>query len=181
MIDKKISSREAIMEAGFALFSKDPSVSLADIAAHANVGRATLHRHFSGRDDLMVALAHQALEELDAAVTLATQDADSYTDALRLTMQAVLPLARRQKFLAEERVVEDALAAQYAEAEALVRDMMVQAQNEGTLNPNIEPDWLTAVYNNLIYAGWEMVDAEEATPKQASAFIWQVFSKGASA
>ncbi|MGI9504413.1 MAG: TetR/AcrR family transcriptional regulator [Geminicoccaceae bacterium] len=72
-------ARDAIIEAAFQLFGRDPSASLADIAERAGVGRATLHRHFKGRDDLMVVLAHTAMRELDEAVDTATEGAPTYT------------------------------------------------------------------------------------------------------
>ncbi|MEO0677815.1 MAG: helix-turn-helix domain-containing protein [Pseudomonadota bacterium] len=50
-------TRDAIIEAAFAVFSKHPNASLGDVAQHAGVGRATLHRHFPGRAELIRALS----------------------------------------------------------------------------------------------------------------------------
>ena len=46
----RLSSRDAIIEAAFAVFSKNPGAPLADVAGRAGVGRATLHRHFASRE-----------------------------------------------------------------------------------------------------------------------------------
>lgn len=181
MVDNKLSSRDAVLEAGFAVFSRDPGASLAEVAAQAGVGRATLHRHFAGRDDLMVALARTAMAELDAAVEAATRNAPSYTDALRLIMEAVVPLAHRQKFLAQERVAEEALEEDYAASDRELMEAISAAQAEGAFEAHLPVEWIAGFYNNLIYAGWELVEAGEATPKQAAAFAWRVLTKGASA
>ena len=58
----------AIIEAAFEVFSANPSASLSVVADRAGVGRATLHRYFPGRRELMRALAKLAIEELDMAV-----------------------------------------------------------------------------------------------------------------
>ena len=58
----RLSSRDAIIEAAFSVFSKNPSAALADVAERAGVGRATLHRHFASRDDLMRALSKIAIK-----------------------------------------------------------------------------------------------------------------------
>lgn len=64
----RLSTRDAIVEAAFAVFSKNPSAALSDVAERAGVGRATLHRHFAGRDELVRALAKIASKEMDEAV-----------------------------------------------------------------------------------------------------------------
>ena len=103
----RVSSRDAILEAAFQLLNLRPTASLADIAARAGVGRATLHRHFPGRADLMRALAGQAMEELEAAVEHATRDAETHAKALERAMAAMIPLATRQWFLATDPVAHD--------------------------------------------------------------------------
>ena len=80
---KRLPARQAIAEAGFELLSRNPGASLSEIAEHAGVGRATLHRHFASREALLIALAHQAIAEMDHAAEVACHDAPSHTDALK--------------------------------------------------------------------------------------------------
>ncbi len=100
MIQTRPNSRDAIIEAAFDVFGRDPSAPLSDIAALAGVGRATLHRHFAGREDLIIELTKIAIEELDTAVQAAVKDAPNYTVALERSLHAVVPLANRNWFLA---------------------------------------------------------------------------------
>ena len=179
MVDKKLSSYDALLEAGFLLFGKDKSASLADVAAAAGVGRAALHRHFTGRDALMLALAKRALEELETASNAATENAPSYTDGLRLAMQAILPLAHRHMFLASERFDDPELAAWQAAQDRETHEAIDAAKAEGGLEPTLPTTWLATIYDNLIYAGWELIEAGEATPKQAANFAWRMFTQGA--
>lgn len=52
-------NRARLVESARAAFSADPSASLASIAKAAGVGQGTLYRHFSGREELLLAV-HEA-------------------------------------------------------------------------------------------------------------------------
>ena len=96
----KPSSLDAILEAAFELLASNPGASLADIATRAGVGRATLHRYFSSRDDLLLALAKAAMREMDDAVAAACADCPTHSDALYRSLEALVPLGDRYRFLA---------------------------------------------------------------------------------
>lgn len=177
----KPSSREAIIEAAFQMFSKNPGASLGDVADYAGVGRATLHRHFSSRDTLMLELAQIALSELNDAVNASVVDAASHTEGLRLSLQAVIPLANRQWFLSHETMTDDPeLAAAYAADIKALHDEIELAKSEGSIAEELPTKWVAEVYENLIYAAWTMVREEEATPTQAADLAWRTFLRGVS-
>lgn len=177
----KPSSRDAILEAAFHTFSQRPGASLGDVAEHAGVGRATLHRHFSSRQTLMVALAQTALEELNEAVDIAVVGAQNHTDGLRLAFAAIIPLANRQWFLSHEPVDDDPeVAAAYKADITELHKEIEAAKAEGGLAPDLSTKWIAATYENLIYAAWTMVREEEATPSQAADMAWRTFMNGVS-
>lgn len=179
MRDANVSTEAHILEAAFAVFSQNPGASLADVAKQAGVGRATLHRHFSGRDDLIVALTLTAARELDEAVQEATRDCETYTQALEVALGAILPLAARHMFLATEPAANNPRVAEvYAsQTRDLTRDIDM-AKAEGAFDPHIPTEWIVQAYENLIYAGWAMVAAGDATPKQAAALAWRTLTQG---
>lgn len=179
MMQKRLTTDLAILEAAFEVFAQNPGASLADVAQVAGVGRATLHRHFTGRDDLIEALAERAMDELDQAVDQAVSDAPSYTEALRLALEAILPLAQRHMFLTTESAAQVGKIAerQKADFDELVHSVK-QAQIEGGLRTDVPATWIARAYDNLIYAGWELVRSEEATAKQAAAFAWTTLTGG---
>ena len=127
------TTHDAIIEAAFAVYAKTPTASLGDVAAQAGVGRATLHRHFPGRPQLMRALAEIAMDELNTAVEQATADAQSYAEGFRLSLFAIIPLANRQLFLANEGLDADPdLARLYATERAELLSDIAKAQDEVT-------------------------------------------------
>ena len=135
-------TRDAIVEAAFDVLSRDPSAALADVAARAGVGRATLHRHFAKREDLIRALALIAIEEMDAAAEAACTGAPSYEDAFRRMVTVLIPLGDRHGFLAREPVEDDpAIAAEFQRQTDETKAMVEGAKREGLFDPAV-PDGL---------------------------------------
>ncbi|MEO0342694.1 MAG: TetR/AcrR family transcriptional regulator [Pseudomonadota bacterium] len=175
----KLETRDAIIEAAFQIYNENPGASLGDIADRAGVGRATLHRYFPGRNQLMAALAMIALTELDAAVEAATQDAETYEEAFRSSIHAIVPLASRQWFLAQEAVDADPKVAEaYAASLAELRDDIDAAKAEGLFARDVPTPWIVEAFENMTYAAWSLVRKGEATPKQASDLAWQTLMNG---
>lgn len=172
-------ARAALLEAAFTTLAADPTASLADIARSAGMGRATLHRHFTGRHDLLKAMALQALEELDAAVDAATRDATSYTDGLRLSLDAMIPLASRHAFLASDTLERDPdIAAAFAESAAELANAIDAARDEGTFAADVPTAWIQSAFDALLFSAWERVRAQDLTPRQASALAWRTLTIG---
>lgn len=180
IMDGSVSKSElALLNAGFAVLSRNPGASLVEVAEAAGVGRATLHRYYSSRADLLSALARYAMRELEEAASAATEDAQSYCDALRLVMGAIIPLAHRHMFLTQENLQDPDLAEALARQAQGLRDLIDAAKKEGALSDELPTEWVAQAYDHLIYAAWMMIQREEATPRQAVGLAWTQFSKGA--
>ena len=175
----RMSSRDALIEAAFDVLSRNPSASLAEVAERAGVGRATLHRHFAGRDDLIRALAQTAIVEMDEAAEAACEGVDTYAEALRCTLEALIPLADRHGFLARERVdLDPVIQSEFERQNEEVHGMVEGAKKEGLLDRKTPTGWIARVYDQLLYAAWETVRAGDATPSQAADLAWRTFTSG---
>lgn len=173
------STQDAIIEAAFRLYRENPSASLGEIASLAGIGRATLHRHFSSRDDLLVALAKVATEELDLAANKAAESAQSYTEAIKLILHAMVPLADRAWFLYREAAQDNTdLQKDYEGQLAEMVELVDAAKEEGGLASSQSTFWIVQAFDGLLFAAWEMVRAEEATPRQAADMAWETFMNG---
>ena len=173
------TTRDAIIEAAFEVFAENQAASLGDVAQRAGVGRATLHRHFPGRLELMRALAKMAMAELDEAVERATAEATTYEEGFRLSLFAIVPLANRQWFLANEGLEADpVIAATYDASLEELRCDVEKAKEEGAFDAHVPTAWIVEAYENLTYAAWSLVRSGEATPKQAAELAWRTLSQG---
>ncbi|MEM6974138.1 MAG: TetR/AcrR family transcriptional regulator [Pseudomonadota bacterium] len=174
-------TRDAIVEAAFLVFAERPTATLGDVAEKAGVGRATLHRHFPGRADLMRALALVALDELEQAVGAATERAETHAEGFRLSLHAIVPLSNRQWFLAHEGLETDPeIAAAYRKSLDDLHADIDAAKAEGVFAEDVPTAWIAEAYENLTYAAWSLVRAGDATPKQAAELAWRTLTGGLS-
>lgn len=177
----RLDTKDAILQAGFDVFSKNSSASLDKIAKRAGVGRATLHRYFSSRDDLIEALAWAAMEELNQAVEEAVKDAQSYTEGLRLALTAIVPLSNRQLFLTNEPLDKSPkIAEAYLKDQHELMADIEKAKQEGAFSPEVPTKWIAECFEALTYAAWMMVKNGEATHKQAADLAWRTLTAGLS-
>ncbi|MEM6619281.1 MAG: TetR/AcrR family transcriptional regulator [Pseudomonadota bacterium] len=173
------TTKDAIIEAAFIVFAAHPGAPLAEVATRAGVGRATLHRHFPKRADLMNALSLVAVKELDQAVAAATADAQTAAEALSLALHSIVPLANRQWFLSQEwHDLSPEVDAAHAFGRGELHATFEAAKREGAFGRHVPTRWLIEAYENLIYSAWSLVRSGDATPKQAADLAWRTLTLG---
>ncbi|MEM7081012.1 MAG: helix-turn-helix domain-containing protein, partial [Pseudomonadota bacterium] len=134
----KLSTPDAIAEAGFRVLSKNPGANVAEIAEQAGVTRATLHRYFSSRNTLIESLAGRAIQEMEEAVQLACANVTSAGEGLRLSMAALIPLGDRHGFLAHEQFDhDDAIEAEFSRIQAETAAWIEAAKREGVFDAHV--------------------------------------------
>lgn len=175
----KPTSRDAIIEAAFSVLNRDPSASLSRVAELAGVGRATLHRHFSSRDDLLKALTEIAVAEMDEAVDAACKTVTTHSEALRTSLNVLIPLGDRYGFLALEATTSDPdLEREFHRQRRETEEMIEGAKSERLFDEAVPTSWIVQTFDALLFAAWESVRAEELTPQQASNLAWRTFTRG---
>ena len=61
-------STDAILETATRVLAASPTATLADVARAAGISRTTLFMRFATRDELLLALAVDAIDHIDAAI-----------------------------------------------------------------------------------------------------------------
>lgn len=175
----RLSTAEAIVAAGFAVFSRDPSASLSVVAEAAGVGRATLHRYFPSRDNLLGELARIAVLEMDDAVEAACADAQTAADVLEMSLHALVPLADRHGFLGHLTAdVDGAHQVEFRRQQSETEEMFEAAKEEGVFDRAVPTSWLVQAHEFLLYAAWESIRTGKATADQAAQLAWRTLRNG---
>ncbi len=95
---------DRILDAAARLLGEDPSAGMGRIAAAADVGRATLYRHFPTREALFEALRARGYDEVRRAIAASRLDEGTASEALERTFVRLLEVSDRYRvFAAEER------------------------------------------------------------------------------
>ena len=170
--------REAIVDAAIATFASNPGASLSEVAARAGVGRASLHRHFRSRADLVTAIGHQCLSDIDAATRAAVQDAGSAQETLSRMLEAVIPLGDRYHFLAQETPGDARLQERYDAQLQWAAGLVDELKAEGVMARDVPRNWAVANLDAQIWLAWSEVTAGNLAPAHAAGLAFRTLLKG---
>ncbi|MBZ0283386.1 MAG: TetR/AcrR family transcriptional regulator [Anaerolineae bacterium] len=172
--------KHELLDAASALLAINPTASLAEIAAHAGIGKATLHRYFASRDDLILALAIRSLTLLEEVITSARLGEGSFTQAFERLVEGLIPLADKFFFLLSEPVVnyDPHLAKAEQEVGLPVEKLVERGQQSGELRTDIPVKWILHVLDYLLYATWHAVYKGELAKNDAPGLVMTTLLQG---
>ncbi|MEU8527137.1 MULTISPECIES: TetR/AcrR family transcriptional regulator [Streptomyces] len=157
--------RTQVLRAAAVLLARKATATMDEVARAAGIGRATLHRHFAGRDALIRALEEMGIDELEAAHDSAALDEGPADEAVRRLIAAVEPVAPLLSFLVTENQLFEGEGQNegWARLDARVAALFRRGQEEGVFRIDLTPAWLTEALYGLIGSGaWAVLDGRVA-------------------
>lgn len=157
--------REQVLRTAAALLSRKATATMDEVARAAGIGRATLHRHFAGRDALVRALEALGIQEFEAAIEAARLDDGTAEDALRRLVAGLEPVAGLLAFLVTENQLfeGDQVNEGWARLDARVAALFRRGQEQGEFRIDLTPAWLTeALYGLIGTCAWAVQDGRVA-------------------
>ncbi|MEU8703108.1 TetR/AcrR family transcriptional regulator [Streptomyces sp. NPDC091387] len=144
--------REQVLRSAAALLTRKSTATMDEVAKAAGIGRATLHRHFAGRDALVRALENLGIQEFEAALDAAELDRGTSQEALRRFVAALEPSAGLLSFLVSENQLfeGDELNEGWDRLDARVSAFFRRGQERGEFRIDLTPAWLTEALYGLI-------------------------------
>jgi AcrR family transcriptional regulator len=132
-------TRRLILDAAQELLQVDPKASHAEIAREADVGRASVYRHFHERSDIVTALLDEMLERLEQ-VAAAQDGVIPLIDLLRATAREQAQCQGLISIMRRDGVEPEQLEALTGRALALFADPFAAAQREGSVRGDLALD-----------------------------------------
>ncbi|MER5872784.1 helix-turn-helix domain-containing protein [Streptomyces sp. NPDC002044] len=157
--------RDQVLRDAAALLSRKSTATMDEVARAAGIGRATLHRHFAGRDALVRALEELGIREFEVAFDNARLDEDTAPDALRRLVAEAEPNAELLAFLVTENQLfeGEGIHEGWARLDARVGALFRRGQQEGDIRIDLSPAWLTeALYALIGSCAWAVLDGRVA-------------------
>ncbi|MBM9622641.1 TetR/AcrR family transcriptional regulator [Streptomyces zhihengii] len=156
--------REQVLRTAAAVLSRKSTATMDEVARAAGIGRATLHRHFAGRDALVRALEALGIRELEGALDRSRLDDGPAADALRRLIGEVQPAADLLAFLyTENQLFEGEVDEGWARLDARLSDLFRRGQERGEFRIDLTPAWLTEALYGLVGSGaWAVMDGRVA-------------------
>ncbi|QES50987.1 TetR family transcriptional regulator [Streptomyces venezuelae] len=157
--------RDHVLRTAAALLSRKSTATMDEVAKAAGIGRATLHRHFAGRDALVRALEELGIREFEVAFDRARLDEGSAIDALRRLVAEAEPNAQLLAFLVTENQLfeGDQVNEGWSRLDGRVSALFKRGQQEGDIRIDLSPAWLTeALYGLIGTCAWAVMDGRVA-------------------
>ncbi|MYV55790.1 TetR/AcrR family transcriptional regulator [Streptomyces sp. SID3212] len=156
--------RDQVLRTAAALLTRKATATMDEVARAAGIGRATLHRHFAGRDALVKALEERGIQEFETALDTARLDEGRAAEALRRLVAAVEPAAGLLAFLVtENQLFEGEVDEGWNRLDARVSALFRRGQEGGEFRIDLSPAWLTEALYALIGAcAWSVQDGRVA-------------------
>ncbi|MEV5001152.1 TetR/AcrR family transcriptional regulator [Nocardioides sp. LML1-1-1.1] len=183
-----MSTRDTVLAAAQRLLTTDPTASMAQIAAAAGVGRATVHRHFATREELLHEIGRRSLDTWAASLA-SVADATGSGDPARIRA-AIEDLLGQFVADAEEAGIaltdptvlnEPSLRARadvlFAEEVALY----AAAQDAGVLRSDVPARWLGHAVYGLLVSVRDALVAGDVARRDAADLVRSTFFEGGAA
>lgn len=168
----------AVIEAAIRLLSVDPGVTMSDIARAAGVGRATLHRHFAGKADLLRTISARCIEETNAAVLAADVPDGVAVERLRNMLGSVIPLGDRYAFLLLQGLQDEGLRKAHETQMDWVGLLIGQLKAERAIAEDVPISWAVALLDRVIWTAWTVVSTGALSTDEAVELALRTLLKG---
>ncbi|MGW0604704.1 TetR/AcrR family transcriptional regulator [Streptomyces sp. NPDC002640] len=157
--------RDPVLRAAAELLTRRSTATMEEVARAAGISRATLHRHFAGRDALVRALEELGIAECEAALEAARPEEGPAVDAVRRLVREMQPCAGLLAFLySENQLFEgEELNAGWLRVEERLTGLFRRGQESGEFRIDLSAAWLTEALYGLLAAGsWAVADGRVA-------------------
>lgn len=151
----------SILDAAVVVLAQNPGASLATIAKHAGIGRATLHRYYPKREDLLRALVLLALQRFDEVILPLYKLEKSKFEILKDIIRAIVPMGAHWHFLSLEINImqDDAIRGKYEKQLNRLNHLVDEIKIEKKFASDLSTAWITASIEALIYTAWLSIES----------------------
>lgn len=157
--------RDHVLRSAAALLTRKSTATMEEVAKAAGISRATLHRHFAGRDALVRALEGLGIAECEAALDAARLDEGPAEEALRRLVTEAEPAAGLLAFLYSENQLFEGEEQNegWARIDARIAALFRRGQSSGEFRIDLTPAWLTdALYGLMASGAWAVAEGRVA-------------------
>lgn len=175
--------RQSILDAAAdLLITRGDTAIMADLANAAGIGRATLYRYFSTREELMSALSHAAIDDASARLEAADLEHVPVTEALARIFRAILACGAKFEFIRTEHehlhLDKEDVDRRIGEP---IRAVLRRGMEDGTLRSDLPLDVVSNLCGGLIIGAFRSLPFLENGVERVSAVATETLLKGLTA
>ncbi|MGF1663597.1 MAG: TetR/AcrR family transcriptional regulator [Kineosporiaceae bacterium] len=172
----------AILEAAARILPTNSGTTLAEVAAAAGLGRTTVHRYFPTREDLLAALAVDALDRIEAALADCRLDDGPVPDVLARVAAALVPMSDEFRFLEvgpEVWKVGGELDTRWYRLSDRLEAVVDRGKRDGDLRPDLPTAWIVDLVASAVWCAGDSIRDGRVAPREAPRLLVEVLLHGA--
>ncbi|TQM09193.1 TetR/AcrR family transcriptional regulator [Pseudonocardia kunmingensis] len=174
-------TRRAILDAGVSILSQQSGASLAEVASAAGVGRTTMHRYFPERADLIAGITADLVEQIASATERARPQDGPALAALERVCQAYFALGDGPMLMLSEPQLFGPPEDHMSESDRAVLELVRRGHAEGTMDPDLTPEWILSVLWSLLFSTWLHTREDDVPEHDALALCLRTLRKAVAA
>jgi AcrR family transcriptional regulator len=179
------NTEQTIVEAAILVFNEDYSAPLEKVAERAGVTRRTLHRYFTGREELLACCAREMQRSCREALTQAFVSSLDPVVQLEHMLYAGIDCGAKYAFFTKLHTRSEhhhmpgqaADCAEYDALQARCRALITRLQAEGRISAHLSPEWVLLLLSGVVKTTIE-ARASGTVGAHIQQFAWFSFSKG---
>lgn len=159
----------------------NPAASLNEVAVAAGISRTTLHSRYPTREALLVAMAHDAMDMVEAVYDASGLDGGESVDVVvGRVVDGLMPLGARIELLLRERSLDSdsAITDRYHGLDRPLIDFVAGAQSRGELVNDVPAWWVASAVLGTVYTAWEAVADGRLAPRDAPGLVLRTVLDG---
>jgi TetR/AcrR family transcriptional regulator, mexCD-oprJ operon repressor len=169
---------ESIVDAALVRLADHPEASMQEIAEAAGVHRATVHRHFATRGELLRAVRVRALDEFQAVLADPELAALPAGAALERLTRRSLELGDRRRLYRVVPSFDDLTDTRGDALRAPVGALLARAQDAGLVRRDVPPTMLAAAWAGLVLIALPLIGGGELDLDAAERFVLTLLGSG---
>jgi AcrR family transcriptional regulator len=179
------NTQQNIIDAAILVFNEDFSAPLEKVAERAAVTRRTLHRYFTGREELLASCEKDMRRNCKQAMTQAMNSSADLLTQLEHMLYAGVDCGAKYSFLSKlhtrpehQHSHEQAECAEYDIMMARYRAVVAQLQDQGIISKHITGEWVAMLFQGVVTATINAELSGTVAKNSLKQFAWFSFSKG---
>jgi len=156
-------TKNQILLSAITIWGKNLAATLDDIASHTGISRRTLHRHYSGRDDLMYSVFNFIIDEYLTQLNLTIQNTPCDIEKLKAFLQFDIFSSKKYLVFCQLRKVEftdiETENENFKEMYSKYVDLFKRLQDEQKISKDLSLQWVEIFYLAVVEASDKMMDS----------------------
>ncbi|MFE7841268.1 TetR/AcrR family transcriptional regulator [Streptomyces sp. NPDC057474] len=175
-----LNEREDMLRAAADFIGRRPNATQDEIARALGVGRTTLHRHFTGRAELMKTLTDMAGEKLRQAIERARPTEGDCTAAVRRLVEATAesaPYVGLLYALTQDDIETDPHPV-WTEVDQAVVGLFERGQASGEFSTRMTAAWMAEAFYSLMAGALWAVESGRCAPRDFTHMVTHMLLSG---